>query len=309
MQREGLVHHGDRAALRRARATASTSPTLTGGRGITVYGQQEVVKDLIARRARRPARCRVRGRGRRRRTTSTTDRPAIRFTHDGARARARAATSSPAATASTASAARRSRAGAPDGVRARLPVRLARHPGRGRAVDRGADLRPPRARASRCTACARPSSAASTCSASPDDDLDDWPDDRIWEELRMRLDARRWRERADRREGHHADAQLRRRADAVRAALPRRRRRAHRAADRREGPQPGRRRRPRAGRRAAQRSTPTATTPGCDAYSDTCLRRVWRAEHFSWWMTSMLHRFPDGDGLRASGCSARSSST
>jgi len=27
-----------------------------------------------------------------------------------------------------------------------------------------------------------------------------------------------------------------------------------------------------------------------DAYSETCLRRVWRAEHFSWWMTSMLHR-------------------
>jgi p-hydroxybenzoate 3-monooxygenase len=26
-----------------------------------------------------------------------------------------------------------------------------------------------------------------------------------------------------------------------------------------------------------------------DAYSDTCLRRVWRAEHFSWWMTAMLH--------------------
>jgi hypothetical protein len=24
-----------------------------------------------------------------------------------------------------------------------------------------------------------------------------------------------------------------------------------------------------------------------------CLRRVWRAEHFSWWMTSMLHRFPE----------------
>jgi p-hydroxybenzoate 3-monooxygenase len=33
-----------------------------------------------------------------------------------------------------------------------------------------------------------------------------------------------------------------------------------------------------------------------DAYSDTCLRRVWRAEHFSWWMTSMLHLFPDADG-------------
>ena len=32
-----------------------------------------------------------------------------------------------------------------------------------------------------------------------------------------------------------------------------------------------------------------------DAYSETCLRRVWRAEHFSWWMTTMLHRDPEGD--------------
>jgi p-hydroxybenzoate 3-monooxygenase len=30
-----------------------------------------------------------------------------------------------------------------------------------------------------------------------------------------------------------------------------------------------------------------------DRYSGTCLRRVWRAQHFSWWMTSMLHRFDD----------------
>jgi p-hydroxybenzoate 3-monooxygenase len=29
------------------------------------------------------------------------------------------------------------------------------------------------------------------------------------------------------------------------------------------------------------------------AYSSTCLRRVWRVQHFSWWMTSMLHRFGD----------------
>ena len=32
-----------------------------------------------------------------------------------------------------------------------------------------------------------------------------------------------------------------------------------------------------------------------DAYSERCLRRVWRSEHFSWWMTSMLHRSWDGD--------------
>ncbi len=34
-----------------------------------------------------------------------------------------------------------------------------------------------------------------------------------------------------------------------------------------------------------------------EVYTQTCLRRVWRAEHFSWWMTSMLHRFPDDDAF------------
>ena len=32
-------------------------------------------------------------------------------------------------------------------------------------------------------------------------------------------------------------------------------------------------------------------------YSEVCLRRIWKAERFSWWMTSMLHRFPDSDGF------------
>jgi len=30
-----------------------------------------------------------------------------------------------------------------------------------------------------------------------------------------------------------------------------------------------------------------------DSYSADCLRRVWKAERFSWWMTSVLHRFPE----------------
>ena len=34
-------------------------------------------------------------------------------------------------------------------------------------------------------------------------------------------------------------------------------------------------------------------TEWLDDYSDRCLRRVWGAQRFSWWMTSMLHRFPD----------------
>jgi len=32
-----------------------------------------------------------------------------------------------------------------------------------------------------------------------------------------------------------------------------------------------------------------------EAYSATCLRRVWRAQHFSWWMTALMHRFDDYD--------------
>jgi len=36
---------------------------------------------------------------------------------------------------------------------------------------------------------------------------------------------------------------------------------------------------------------------GIDHYSDTCLRRVWRASRFSWWFTSLMHRFPDGGDI------------
>ncbi len=36
---------------------------------------------------------------------------------------------------------------------------------------------------------------------------------------------------------------------------------------------------------------------GLDAYSQTALHRVWAAERFSWWMTSILHRFDGGGGF------------
>jgi len=32
---------------------------------------------------------------------------------------------------------------------------------------------------------------------------------------------------------------------------------------------------------------------GIDHYSERCLRRIWRAERFSWWFTMLTHRFPD----------------
>ena len=35
------------------------------------------------------------------------------------------------------------------------------------------------------------------------------------------------------------------------------------------------------------------SSAGIDGYSATALARVWKAVRFSWWMTSMLHKFPD----------------
>jgi p-hydroxybenzoate 3-monooxygenase len=36
---------------------------------------------------------------------------------------------------------------------------------------------------------------------------------------------------------------------------------------------------------------------GIDHYSDTCLRRVWKAERFSWWFTSLTHKFPESGAI------------
>lgn len=35
----------------------------------------------------------------------------------------------------------------------------------------------------------------------------------------------------------------------------------------------------------------TGSQQGIDEYSEKCLKRVWKAERFSWWMTHLLHRF------------------
>jgi len=46
--------------------------------------------------------------------------------------------------------------------------------------------------------------------------------------------------------------------------------------------------------RALQAFYATGRSDLLENYSATCLRRVWRVQRFSWWMTSMLHRFHDG---------------
>ncbi len=41
----------------------------------------------------------------------------------------------------------------------------------------------------------------------------------------------------------------------------------------------------------------TGEEAGLTAYSQRALRRIWKAERFSWWMTTLLHNFPDEDGF------------
>jgi p-hydroxybenzoate 3-monooxygenase len=41
------------------------------------------------------------------------------------------------------------------------------------------------------------------------------------------------------------------------------------------------------------------SSAGIDGYSTTALARVWKAVRFSWWMTAMMHRFPDTEGFGA----------
>lgn len=49
--------------------------------------------------------------------------------------------------------------------------------------------------------------------------------------------------------------------------------------------------------RALQRHYASGDDELLRRYSELCLRRVWRAQRFSWWMTTMLHRFDDGDSF------------
>ena len=232
-------------------------------RKITIYGQQEVVKDLIA--ARLDARRAAALRGRRRRRCDDLER---RAAHHLSRRRGRA----------------RARVRLHRRLR-RLPRRLPRGDpaerciaSRARSIRsagsassprprrraRRADLRVPRARLRAALACARPRSAASTSRCPPTTTLDAGPTSGSGTSSSRRLARRRLAARRGPivERGHHADAQLRRRADAARPPVPGRRRGAHRPADRRQGPQPRGRRRARARRRRWSRSTRTAIDAG-----------------------------------------------
>jgi len=130
----------------------------------------------------------------------------------------------------------------------------------------------------------------------PDEPLDEWPDERIWAELRTRL---------SRRSGFHlADGPiLEKGVTALRSFVvePMRHERLFLAGDAAHiVPATGAKGLNLAVADVAVLAAAIAdfyagSRAGLDAYSATCLRRVWRVQHFSWWMTSMLHRPADGD--------------
>jgi p-hydroxybenzoate 3-monooxygenase len=292
MRREGLVHHGIELQFDGERHRIPLSE-LAGGRTIVVYGQTEVVKDLIEARhaSGAPLLFEVAD-------VSVHDldgdRPLIRFEHEGERQELACDF-----IAGCDGFHGVCRASIPEGVLRTyereypfgwLGILAAVAPSSEELVyahhERGFALHSLRS----------PELSRLYVQCRPDEDIAAWPDARIWEELQIRLGLDGWT---------LAQGEvLEKGVTGMRsfATEPMRYGRLYLAGD------------------AAHIVPPTGAkglnlaiadvrvlaaalgswasgggTDLLDAYSETCLRRVWRAEHFSWWMTSMLHRDPQGD--------------
>ena len=291
MRREGMIHHGIELRFG-GDGHRIDFAALTGGYGITVYGQQEVVKDLLAAREAAGAlplfECEdVEPAG------LNGDRPAIRFTHAGERHELQCEIVAgcdgshgvclPSAPDGALVAYEREYPFAWLGILAEVApsteeLIYARH-------ERGFALHSMRS----------PVLSRFYLQCERDADPGDWADERIWDELRTRLAL-------DLASGPIVEKGVTPMRSFV--VEPMQSGRLFLAGD------------------AAHIVPPTGAKglnlavadvrvlaaalrdhfaagddAGLRAYSDTCLRRVWRAEHFSWWMTSMLHRFPDGAGF------------
>ncbi len=292
LRREGLVHHG--VNLRFGGRTCRIDfARLTPGRAVTVYGQHEVVKDLIAARIEAGGEIlfdvedtSVEG--------IATDAPRIRFRHGG-QAQSIACDfiagcdgfhgiSRPAIPHGALKVYERVYPFAWLGILAEAPpcsdeLIYALH-------DDGFALLSMRS----------PRITRLYLQCRPDEDLEAWSDDRVWAELHKRLEDR---------DGPRVNEGpiLQKGVTPMRSFVvePMRHGRLYLAGD------------------AAHIVPPTGAkgmnlaaadvrvlahafaayyrerrTDLLDAYSATALARIWKAQRFSWWMTSMLHRF-DGD--------------
>ena len=296
MRREGLVHRGIELRFD-GRGHRIDFPDLTGGRSILVYGQQEVVKDLI--------RLRLAAGGQ---ILFDVDQvsvhdlesaaPRVRFVRNGEEIELACrivagcdgfhGVCREAIPAGVLSVYERVYPFAWLGILAQTPppsdeLIYAAH-------DRGFALYSMRS----------PAISRLYLQVAPDEDTANWPDARVWEELRRRLGddgGERLREGAVLEKGvtgmrsfvaepmQHGRLFLA--GDAAHIVPPTGAKGLNTAV---------------ADVRVLARAIAEHCAAGTEAllasYSRTCLKRVWRAERFSWWMTSMLHRFPEHDAFQ-----------
>jgi p-hydroxybenzoate 3-monooxygenase len=295
MRREGLVHHGIELRFDR-RGHRIDLYELTGGRAITVYGQHEIVKDLIA--ARLEAGGRIFFEAEQANIHDfESERPRITFQHAGAAQEIAC-----------------DFIGGCDGFHGicRPSMPEGSHRFYEKVYPFGwlgilAEAAPAsrelvyasHERGFALLSMRTPQISRIYLQCRPDEDLAAWPDDRIWEELQRRfetVDGFRLNEGPILQKGVTAmrsfvtePMQYRRlflAGDAAHIVPPTGAKGLNLAA---------------ADVRILARAIAAwyrdGSTELLDRYSQICLRRVWRAQHFSWWMTSMLHRFEDDNGF------------
>jgi p-hydroxybenzoate 3-monooxygenase len=295
MRREGLIHHGIELRFG-GRGHRIDLSELTGGRAITVYGQHEVVKDLIAARLRAGGTIlfeledvSVHG--------FDASTPTIRFRQEGEARELRCdviagcdgfhGVCRPSIPQDALTVYEQLYPFAWLGILADAPPSskelIYAHHARGFALH---SMR-------------SPTLTRLYLQCEPDEDLANWPDERIWTELHTRLAADGW----TLTEGPI----LQRGVTGMRSFVvePMQSGRLFLAGDAAHIVPP-------TGAkglnlavadvlvlaRALAEFCASGRTDLLDRYSETCLPRVWKAQRFSWWMTSMLHCLEGGDGFR-----------
>lgn len=294
MQHEGLLHHGIELSFKGRRHRINMHE-LTGGRAIMVYGQQEVVKDLIAARLGAGGQIHFAVAD-----TSIHDldseQPKIRFRRDGERHEIAC-----------------DFIGGCDGFHGICRPAVMAIPAAAMNVFERfypfgwlgilAESQPPSEELIYCHhprgfalfSMRSPDITRLYLQCAPDEDIAEWSDDRIWRELEMRLGADEDIRLAE-------GPILQKGITPMRSFVvePMQYGRLFLAGDAAHIVPPtgakGMNLAIADVRVLAQALAAFYQTGRIDllaAYSTTCLRRVWRAEHFSWWMTSLLHRFPE----------------